>query len=168
MTKTVSTIVPRNDVAVQNGVPRVRSLFRRDDNFWNRFNELTIGFDDFFAPFDSLFERQKSVSFPAYNIVKLPDDKFQITMAVAGYTENDLTVNTVDDTLVVRGQIQTSESDGEQLHRGIAARSFERSFQLAAGVEVTKVTLKYGILTIELKQKLDLRTQCIPHTINVE
>ena len=89
--------------------------------------------------------------YPPYNIEQVGDNKLRITLAVAGFSMDDLAVSVEDNQLVIRGRQQTEEDDTRVfLHRGIAARQFQRSFVLAEGIEVKGASLDNGLLAIEL------------------
>jgi len=90
-----------------------------------------------------------SDGYPPYNIEQRGDNELRITLAVAGFSMDDLLVQVEGNQLLIRGK-QTDESDRVYLHRGIAARQFQRSFVLADGIEVTGATLDNGLLHIEL------------------
>ena len=105
-----------------------------------------------FEHLDRLLERTaKSAGdgYPPYNIEQLGGEKLRITLAVAGFTNDELNVTVEDRQLLIRGK-QTESTDKTFLHRGIAARQFQRSFVLAEGIEVTGAELKNGLLAIEL------------------
>lgn len=110
-----------------------------------------LGFDQL----ERLVERTAktgSDSYPPYNIEQSAPDVFRITLAVAGFAEPDLAITMEDRALVVRGR-QADDLPGRVfLHRGIAARAFQRSFVLADGVEVAGAALENGLLHIELKR----------------
>ena len=111
-----------------------------------------LGFDQL----DRLVERTAKASgdgWPPYNIEQRGDDAYRITLAVAGFREDDLTITLEDRQLVVRGK-QSDEADGRVfLHRGIAARQFQRSFVLADGVEVEGASLDAGLLHVDLRRR---------------
>ncbi len=114
----------------------------------------TVGFDRFNDLFESLL-RDTSESFdnyPPYNIEKLGEDSYRITMAVAGFQQEDLNIVLQDGVLTVSGRTKKQEaSEGAQfLHRGIATRSFERTFRLADYIKVEEADLKDGLLTVSL------------------
>jgi HSP20 family molecular chaperone IbpA len=104
-------------------------------------------------------------SYPPYNIEQLEDGGIRITLAVAGFSKEELSVSEEDRQLVVRGR-QTASNDKAFLHRGIAARQFLRSFVLADGIEVSAAALADGLLRIDLARKqvqpsvrvIDIRT----------
>ena len=105
-----------------------------------------------FEHLERLLERTaKSASdgYPPYNIEQSEDGLLRITVAVAGFDRSDLSVTVEENQLVIRGK--QTEGDGKTfLHRGIAARQFQRSFVLAEGIEVTGANLENGLLTVEL------------------
>jgi molecular chaperone IbpA len=108
----------------------------------------TVGFDRLFNMLDGNSEAQ---SYPPYNIERLGDDDYRITMAVAGFSETDLAIEVKENALSVSGKRGEDEKRA-YLHQGIAARAFERRFQLADHVEVTGARLEHGLLHIELKR----------------
>ncbi len=120
--------------------------------------KLTLGAHPFLLGFDELerlVERTVKAGndgYPPYNIEQVSDDAFRITLAVAGFAEADLSITVEDKSLVVRGR--QGEEDGARvfLHRGIAARQFQRSFVLADGVEVAGATMENGLLHVDLKR----------------
>ncbi len=114
-----------------------------------------IGFDRL-ADMLSSASRVDSNGYPPYNIASLGDDRYRITMAVAGFSDQELDIQTERNTLTVAGAKQDDESshEGEFLYRGIATRSFERRFQLADHVEVSAAKLENGLLHIDLKREL--------------
>ena len=107
-----------------------------------------------FEPFERAIDRiAKSASdgYPPYNVESLTENRLRITIAVAGFAPEDLAVELEGSTLVVRGK-QGEQSERVFLHRGIAARQFQRSFVLAEGIEVTGATLDNGLLHVELER----------------
>jgi molecular chaperone IbpA len=91
-------------------------------------------------------------TFPHHNIIK-SDNKYIIEMAVAGFTQNDIDLEVVEDVLHVKGKIETKPDEGvEFLHHGIATRSFHKTIELNNAVEVVGADLQYGILSIELER----------------
>ena len=114
-----------------------------------------LGFDRF----ERTLERVANASadgYPPYNIEALGDERLRITLAVAGFSMDDLEVTIEDNQLTVRGK-QRAESDRVYLHRGIAARQFQRSFVLAEGIEVDDAVLDNGLLNIELRRPVPER-----------
>ncbi len=94
-------------------------------------------------------------TYPPYNIERVGENEYRITMAVAGFSEDDIAIEIKENALTVAaGKPRTGNGDREFLHQGIAARSFERRFQLADHVEVTGASLENGLLHISLKREL--------------
>ena len=94
-------------------------------------------------------------SYPPYNVEDLGDDRLRITLAVAGFSPDELGVTVEDNQLVIQGRREDARSEGKEqsyLHRGIAARAFLRSFVLADGMEVTGATLEHGLLHIDVSR----------------
>ncbi len=115
----------------------------------------TVGFDHLDKLFETAFrEAGRDVSYPPYNIAKLGQDKYRISMAVAGFGENDLDITAQGGVLTVKGQISEPEKGVEYLHRGIAQRSFEHRFQLADHVRVVGANLRNGLLDVELVREV--------------
>ena len=101
--------------------------------------------------------RQSGNNFPPYNIEQLDDNNYRITMAVAGFTDNEIHISTQHNELIVQGtkaSADNSEATTTFLHRGIAERNFERKFELADHVFVNGADLKHGLLYIELERQL--------------
>ena len=113
---------------------------------------LLLGFDQFERALDRV-AKASSDGYPPYNIEQLGEDRLRITLAVAGFGEDELSVQVEDSQLIVRGK-QYDDKDRIYLHRGIAARQFQRSFVLADGLEVSGATLDNGLLNIELKRPI--------------
>lgn len=98
----------------------------------------------------------KAQNFPPYNIEKIDEDAYLITMALAGFSEEDLTVTVEDDTLIIEGKA-VEESDAAEknyLHKGIAKRAFERQFQLADSIKVVNANFENGLLHVGLKREI--------------
>jgi HSP20 family molecular chaperone IbpA len=112
---------------------------------------LLLGFEQFERVLDRI-GKSSADGYPPFNIEQLGDNALRITLAVAGFRVADLSVEVEDRQLTVRGQQMDDAGDGERiyLHRGIAARQFQRSFVLADGMEVTGATLDNGLLHIDL------------------
>ena len=126
----------------------------------------TVGFDRLFDMLDSVPGLDAGASaYPPYNIERVGDSEYRITMAVAGFSESELKVDVKEQTLNVRGEKQPEEKGREFLHRGIAARGFERRFQLADHVEVKGADLKDGLLHIDLVRNVPERLK--PRTVAI-
>lgn len=116
----------------------------------------SVGFDRWSNLFDTALRAgNNSVGYPPYNIEKLGDDSYRITVAVAGFGEDDIEITAQENLLVVAGKLGEPREDGvTYLYRGIATRAFERRFSLADYVEVTGATLVNGVLTIDLAREV--------------
>ena len=90
--------------------------------------------------------------YPPYNIEQFGEDRLRITLAVAGFSMDDLSVQVENSQLVIRGRQQDDEEERVFLHRGIASRQFQRSFVLAEGIEVCAASLDNGLLLIDLER----------------
>jgi HSP20 family molecular chaperone IbpA len=140
------------------GMPRMTRL-----SLFN--NPLLLGFDQFERTLDRI-AKSAADSYPPYNIEQVGENDLRITLAVAGFSTDDLQVQIEDNQLVIRGKQVEEDSERVFLHRGIAARQFQRSFVLAEGIEVTGAALDNGLLSIDLKRpmpetrvrKVDIRT----------
>ena len=108
---------------------------------------LLLGFDQLERSLDRLAKNAEG--YPPYNIEKIGENGLRITLAVAGFTLDDLVIELVENQLMVRGK-QSDDGDRVFLHRGIAARQFQRAFMLADGIEVTGARLDNGLLEIDL------------------
>ena len=114
----------------------------------------TIGFDRLSRLAEAALRADSSTySYPPYNIEKLGDDDYRVTMAVAGFGPDTLQVTVEANTLTVKGELPKNGA-GNYLYRGIATRSFERRFQLAEHLQVAGATLADGMLTIELHREV--------------
>ena len=116
----------------------------------------TVGFDRLFTMLDSLAQPEGGQSYPPYNIERTGDDAYRISMAVAGFSDSEISIEAHRNVLTIKGERteESKEGSNEVLYRGIAARTFERRFQLADHVEVTGAALKNGLLHIDLKRNI--------------
>jgi molecular chaperone IbpA len=112
----------------------------------------SVGFDRVFDLLESA-RVTATDNWPPYDIIKKGDDDYRITMAVAGFSQEDLHITHERNMLVVAGQ-RSVDDDNQYLHRGIAGRAFERRFELADHVKVTGASLVNGLLTIDLKREI--------------
>lgn len=122
-------------------------------------SKLTLGTHPFLLGFDQLerlVERTAKTEngYPPYNIEQVSENAFRITLAVAGFAEEDLSLTVEDRQLVVRGKQADDTDDRAFLHRGIASRQFQRTFLLAEGVEVSGAALTNGLLHIDLSRSI--------------
>lgn len=115
----------------------------------------TVGFDRVFKALENLANLDNDTGYPPYNIERLGENAYRISMAVAGFAETDLAAEVRDGVLTVRGERKADASEATAvLHRGIAARAFERRFQLADHVTVTGASLRHGLLHVDLVREL--------------
>jgi molecular chaperone IbpA len=115
----------------------------------------TVGFDRLFSMLDQLVSVDAAPSYPPYNIERTGENAYRILIAVAGFTDRDLTIEVKENTLSVRGERKPDEERKvDVLHQGIAARSFDRRFQLADGVQVTGAALENGLLHLDLVREI--------------
>ena len=112
--------------------------------------------DPFFIGFNRELERMATVhqaatrqTYPPYDVLKLDEDTFQVSIAVAGFAKDDIDVSVENGTLIVKGEI-TEVTDGEYLHKGIAARKFTRTFALGEYMEVTGASIEDGMLHVNV------------------
>ena len=111
-----------------------------------------IGFDRMARLMDASQDVASAPSYPPYNIAKVGEDSYRLTMAVAGFSQADLDLVVKDNQLVVSGRVNPAVATGELLHRGIAGRSFERRFALADHLVVDGASLQDGLLHVALKR----------------
>ncbi len=115
----------------------------------------TVGFDHLSSLLDAVNRSDtNSGGYPPYNIELLDKDEYRITMAVAGFVQDELDIQTEKQTLTVKGSKAADEGKRNFLHQGIAARNFERRFQLADHVEVRGARLENGMLHIDLERRI--------------
>jgi molecular chaperone IbpA len=117
----------------------------------------TVGFDRLFSMLNQVPDFEGATpGYPPYNIERTGDNAYRISVAVAGFSEPELTIVAKENTLTLRGdkQTKTEEKNGEVLYQGIAARAFERVFQLADHVEVKGAHLENGLLHVDLTREV--------------
>ena len=118
-----------------------------------------IGFDNMFDELMRVNAQQSSTNYPPYDIVQVNDDEYMISLAVAGFGPDNLTVTKDKKTLVIEGRhsreaVDNEDSTAKYLHKGISERSFRREFTLADHVEISNAHLELGILSIHLKREV--------------
>ncbi len=116
----------------------------------------TVGFDRLFNMLDSLGQPESAQTYPPYNIERTGEDAYRVSMAVAGFSDSEIEIQSHRNVLSVKGERkeETNGEGSEVIYRGIAGRSFERRFQLADHVEVVGANLKNGLLHIDLKRNV--------------
>lgn len=134
-------------------------MIHRVPSIFNNLRPLTIGFDNVFDHFESLFDEDlkiPSYNYPPYDIKKVGEDKYNIEVALAGFNKNDIEVVSKENTLTVKSKKEETSDDkdkkGEVLHKGISKRYFERSWTIAEDVKVNGAELKDGLLTVSLER----------------
>ncbi|MBC3767766.1 Hsp20 family protein [Neptunicella marina] len=111
-----------------------------------------IGFDHLASMIDNASRNEKQATYPPYNIELLADDKYRITMAVAGFAEPEIEIEVQENTLLVTGNKPGKDEERKFLHKGISERNFERKFQLGDHVKVLGADLQNGLLHIDLER----------------
>jgi len=127
----------------------------------------TVGFDRMFSMLDQLDGVEGSVSgYPPYNIERTAENAYRISLAVAGFTDADLSIEAKENRLTIRGEKQTNDEEqtGDMLYQGIAARTFERNYQLADYVAVKGARLENGLLHVDLVREIPeaMKPRAIP------
>ncbi len=125
----------------------------------------SVGFDRLASMMSSASRQDQSNSYPPYNIRTTGEDNYQITMAVAGFSDADITITTENNHLVVTGNRSEESDQGDYLYRGIATRSFERRFNLADHVKVVGASMENGLLHIDLEREIPEAMK--PRTIEI-
>jgi molecular chaperone IbpA len=131
----------------------------------------TIGFDQINRLFEAALRGEGEQSYPPYNIEKVDDESYRITMAIAGFTEDDLEITLQDGMLTISGRAGDDEEEKRRnyLYRGIARRAFERRFRLAETIKVLGASFENGLLNIDLRREVPehMKPQRIPITRTV-
>ena len=125
----------------------------------------SVGFDRMSRLMDAAIQMENATkTYPPYNIAKLAENDYQITLAVAGFSEEELTIESKENALTVTGRHENKAEGVEYLHRGIAGRAFERRFQLADHIKVVGARLENGLLHIALEREIPeaLKPRLIP------
>ena len=114
----------------------------------------TVGFDRLFDMLDQSTQIEPMTNWPPYNIEKTGEDRYLITMAIAGFSPDEIELTQKESQLLVTGQKKGSDEGKQYLHRGIATRAFKQTFNLADHVKVTGASLENGLLTVDLKREV--------------
>lgn len=118
-------------------------------------NRALVGFDRIFDDMERRFANQLSTNYPPYNIAKVGENLYDISIAVTGFDKDEIAVQIEANELSIRGERKRSEEpEPEYLHRGLALRDFERSFTLAEHMKVRKAEIKNGILLIQIEREI--------------
>jgi molecular chaperone IbpA len=127
----------------------MNQIARFDANSLAHLNRALIGFDRIFNDFENRHV-SATTNYPPYNVLKHDDDHFEIEVAVAGFDREDVTVEVDQNQLIIKGQRTKEEDIGKYIHRGLAARDFERVFTLMDHMEVGEAELTNGILSVKI------------------
>ena len=134
------------------------------------FNQLrphTIGYDNIFDHFNDMFESSElQTNYPPYDIIKNSDTKYDIQVALAGYSKSDIIVEVKDNTLSIKSVKKDVDDKIEVLHKGIARRYFERHFTISDDVKVNSAELKNGLLVVSLERVIPEHKK--PRTITIK
>ena len=123
------------------------------DKIFDAATRYSVGFDDLFDRFHAYGTGSVQGQYPPYNIVRESDEKWRIELALAGWKKEDIEVSTQQNVLVVKSKVQESKPDPEEYaHKGVAARTFTRGFNLSDDVEIGEIKHENGLLTIELNK----------------
>jgi len=129
-------------------------------SIFNQLRPLSVGFDDMFDHFESMFDIP-TVNYPPYNLVKTGDNKFDIEIALAGFNKKDIDVSVENGLLTIESKVKSvvndsvgadASKDEEMIHKGISKRYFKRSFTIADDVEVKGAELKDGLLKVSMEK----------------
>ena len=127
----------------------------------------TIGFDRMSRLLDAAMRADESApSYPPYNIEVMGEDAYRITMAVAGFGENDISITAQENSLVISGKLAKADEERKFLYRGIAGRAFERRFELADHIKVAGASLQNGLLHVDLVREVPETMK--PRSIKIE
>ena len=126
-------------------------------SIFNQLRPLSVGFDDVFDHFESMFDGPTITvgsNYPPYNIVKTGDNKFDIEVALAGFNKKDINVTSENGMLTIESKQEdkSEDKDGEVLHKGISKRYFKKSFTIADDVEIKGAELKDGMLKVSMEK----------------
>jgi len=135
-------------------------------SIWNDLRPFSVGFDDLFDHFNNQLEIKQTPSYPPYNINRIDDLNYQIEMALAGFSKNDIDIKYADNQLTIKSVDSDDKKEKETLHRGISKRKFSRTFTLAEDMKVNGAELKDGMLLIELEKIVPEEKK--PRTIDIK
>jgi len=122
-------------------------------SIFNQLRPLSVGFDDMFDHFESMFD-VPTINYPPYNIVRTGDNKFDIEVALAGFNKKDIKVTSENNMLTIESinEVDKKDKNGDVIHKGISKRYFKRSFTIADDVEVKGAELKDGLLKVSMEK----------------
>ena len=128
----------------------MNALSRFDTTALAHLNRALIGFDRIYNDFENRHVNSTTTNYPPYNVIQHDENNFEIEIAVAGFDRGDITVEVDQDQLVIKGRRASAADDTKYVHRGLAARDFDRAFTLVDHVEVGEAELTNGILRVKL------------------
>ena len=140
-------------------------MTNRDLRIWNDLRPFSVGFDNIFDHFNLHLENTRSVNYPPYNIKKVDKENYQLEMALAGFSKDDIEVEAKENTLSVSAK-SSDKDDDSFVHRGIAQRAFKRQWTLMEHLEVQDAKFKDGVLVVDMK--LNLPEEKKPRTIKIK
>ncbi|WP_420605304.1 Hsp20 family protein [Novosphingopyxis sp.] len=123
-------------------------------NDFTPYRRTTVGFDRLFDMLENAGRSAQSDNYPPFNIERISDDRYSITIAVAGFAPNEIDITAQQNQLILRGAKDDGDESRDFLHMGIANRNFERRFQLADHIRVENADLENGLLTVELLREI--------------
>ena len=126
-------------------------------------NRALVGFDQIFNDMERRFSNHVHNNYPPYNVARLGDNIYEISIAVTGFGRDEISVQVEANELVIRGERKQADSEVDYLYRGLALRNFERSFTLAEHMKIKKAEMKNGILNINIEREIpeELKTRVI-------
>lgn len=128
----------------------MNALTRFDTNSLAQLNRALIGFDRIFNDVERRFANSPQTNYPPYNILQHDENSFEIEVAVAGFDKEDISIEVDQNHLTIKGQRLKEDDATKYVHRGLAARDFERTFTMADHIEVGDAELTNGILRVKL------------------
>jgi len=129
-------------------------------------NKALVGYDQLFLDFEGRFASQVQNNYPPHNILKYDDERYEIQVAVAGFRKDEIEVTTENNILIVKGVRFEEPINAEYIHKGLAARDFERYFKLEGYLEVYNAEIKDGLLIIKLIRNVPEEKK--PKTIKIK
>ena len=143
-------------------------MVNRTLSIWNDLRPYAVGFDSLFDHFNNTLEYsvKQQTSYPPYNINKIDDLNYQVEMALAGFSKDDIEVKYSDNQLTIKSVESDDKDEKDVIHRGISKRKFSRSFTLAEDIKVNGAELKDGMLLVELEKIVPEEKK--PRTINIK
>ena len=140
----------------------MNQLVRFDTNALNR---ALVGFDQVFSDFENRFANQINSNYPPHNVIKHDEDNYEIQIAVAGFSKDEIDLTVQDQHLIVSG-VKAESDSSEYIHRGLAFRNFERYFRLEGFLEVSSAEVVNGLLIIKLERNVPEEKK--PKKINIK